>query len=238
MFVNVSPPLDGLKREAPQGYTRRRPRADGGIGRRARLRAWSGITGWRFESSSAHSEKPRSAGLFAFSGFSIGPGGEHLAATPLTTGEQPCSPVFSNREAAMSVHFDRVRGRWIVRWRDNGQAAGAEVRRRGGGAGLRGGTARRRRRCAERGACRAARGARRRPGRRLRVRDGGRHALAVRVPPVRRLADHPPRVREPRRRRGRAARRGRAGAARRGPCLARDVRASSGRPCSRPSGRT
>ena len=30
------------------------PRADGGIGRRARLRAWSGITGWRFESSSAH----------------------------------------------------------------------------------------------------------------------------------------------------------------------------------------
>ena len=27
--------------------------------------------------------------------------------------------MFSNREAAMSVHFDRVRGRWIVRWRDN-----------------------------------------------------------------------------------------------------------------------
>src|SRR3954471_7558343 len=40
-----------------RGYTRRRPRADGGIGRRARLRAWSGITGWRFESSSAHQEK-------------------------------------------------------------------------------------------------------------------------------------------------------------------------------------
>jgi hypothetical protein len=34
------------------------------------LRAWSGITGWRFESSSAHSEKPRLAGLFAFSGSS------------------------------------------------------------------------------------------------------------------------------------------------------------------------
>src|SRR5687767_13124774 len=63
VFVNVSPPLDGLKRGPPQGYTRPRPRADGGIGRRARLRAWSGITGWRFESSSAHSEKPRSAGL-------------------------------------------------------------------------------------------------------------------------------------------------------------------------------
>src|SRR3954452_19896383 len=40
-----------------RGYTRHRPRADGGIGRRARLRAWSGITGWRFESSSAHQEK-------------------------------------------------------------------------------------------------------------------------------------------------------------------------------------
>src|SRR4051794_40056830 len=47
-----------------RGYTRRRPRADGGIGRRARLRAWSGITGWRFESSSAHQEKgPHQAGL-------------------------------------------------------------------------------------------------------------------------------------------------------------------------------
>src|SRR5215212_8317725 len=68
VFGTVARPLDGLNREAPQGYTRRRPRADGGIGRRARLRAWSGITGWRFESSSAHSEKPRSAGLFAFSG--------------------------------------------------------------------------------------------------------------------------------------------------------------------------
>ena len=37
-------------------YTRGRSRADGGIGRRARLRAWSGITGWRFESSSALEE--------------------------------------------------------------------------------------------------------------------------------------------------------------------------------------
>src|SRR5215207_2339763 len=42
------------------------PRADGGIGRRARLRAWSGITGWRFESSSAHHRKPRSGGVFSF----------------------------------------------------------------------------------------------------------------------------------------------------------------------------
>src|SRR2546423_12398713 len=47
----VSPPADGLK---CAGLYSPRPRADGGIGRRARLRAWSGITGWRFESSSAH----------------------------------------------------------------------------------------------------------------------------------------------------------------------------------------
>src|SRR5215207_11491949 len=31
--------------------------------RRTRLRAWSGITGWRFESSSAHHESPANAGL-------------------------------------------------------------------------------------------------------------------------------------------------------------------------------
>jgi hypothetical protein len=39
----------------------------------------------------------------------------------MATGEQIRSPVFSNGEAAMSVHFDRVRGHWIVRWRDNGR---------------------------------------------------------------------------------------------------------------------
>ncbi len=59
------------------------PRADGGIGRRARLRAWSGITGWRFESSSAHLGKPRSAGLFSFRGKS--PCGERFVATPMRT---------------------------------------------------------------------------------------------------------------------------------------------------------
>ena len=47
---------------APRLYSAS-PRADGGIGRRARLRAWSGITGWRFESSSAHRESPAQAGL-------------------------------------------------------------------------------------------------------------------------------------------------------------------------------
>ena len=30
------------------------------------LRAWSGITGWRFESSSAHKEKARTGGPFLF----------------------------------------------------------------------------------------------------------------------------------------------------------------------------
>src|SRR4029079_5265288 len=60
----VYPQADRLNPRAA-GYTRRRPRADGGIGRRARLRAWSGITGWRFESSSAHWERPRKQrGLF------------------------------------------------------------------------------------------------------------------------------------------------------------------------------
>src|SRR5436190_23543194 len=47
-------------------------------------------------------ERPRTAGLFAFLSRCTGRRGEHLAATPLTTGEQPCSPLFSNREAAMS----------------------------------------------------------------------------------------------------------------------------------------
>src|SRR4029079_9145811 len=63
----VPTPADGLNPDA-EGYTRRRPRADGGIGRRARLRAWSGITGWRFESSSAHVRKPRVRGAFVVNG--------------------------------------------------------------------------------------------------------------------------------------------------------------------------
>src|ERR671923_2890050 len=63
VFEKVARAQDGLNRRQERGYTRQRPRADGGIGRRARLRAWSGITGWRFESSSAHLEKPRKPGL-------------------------------------------------------------------------------------------------------------------------------------------------------------------------------
>ena len=42
--------------------------ADGYDTRVTRLRAWSGITGWRFESSSAHERRPRLAGLLLFSG--------------------------------------------------------------------------------------------------------------------------------------------------------------------------
>ncbi len=74
----------------------------------------------------------------------------------------------------MSVHFDRVRGRWIVRWRDNGRQRARrfadEASALGFEASLRPPPA-----VAERGR-RAARGARRRPGRRLRVRDGDRHS--------------------------------------------------------------
>src|SRR3712207_1818384 len=51
--------LHGGAHRDPRAILPRPPRADGGIGRRARLRAWSGLTGWRFESSSAHLGKPR-----------------------------------------------------------------------------------------------------------------------------------------------------------------------------------
>ena len=69
MFVKVARASDGRElREPASAYGARlycaSPRADGGIGRRARLRAWSGITGWRFESSSAHVRKPRKCGAF------------------------------------------------------------------------------------------------------------------------------------------------------------------------------
>src|SRR4051812_1871675 len=43
---------------------------------RAMLRAWSGITGWRFESSSAHQESPAQRG-FLRSGDESPTGGEH-----------------------------------------------------------------------------------------------------------------------------------------------------------------
>src|SRR5687767_2155596 len=111
VFVNVSPPLDGLKRGPPQGYTRPRPRADGGIGRRARLRAWSGITGWRFESSSAHSEKPRPAGLFAFSGSIPAVGGDFLSQSPLTPGPHPCGPALWPTTRGVRSNEHRLRAR-------------------------------------------------------------------------------------------------------------------------------
>src|SRR4029078_8303844 len=93
-----------------RGLSRAHPRGDGGIGRRARLRAWSGITGWRFESSSAHAEKPRLAGLFAFSASSP-ERGVNNSRQRSDNWRTAHSPVFSTWEAAMSVHFDRVRGR-------------------------------------------------------------------------------------------------------------------------------
>ena len=84
------------------------PRADGGIGRRARLRAWSGITGWRFESSSAHLRKPRSAGLSSFSGRSLARGGRTFRGNASGNWGTPCAPACSPRaEAPMSVHYDR-----------------------------------------------------------------------------------------------------------------------------------
>src|SRR3954471_9283958 len=52
------------------------PRAGGGIGRRARLRALWANSPWRFESSPAHDEKPAEHGLFASSPSSARDGGD------------------------------------------------------------------------------------------------------------------------------------------------------------------
>jgi hypothetical protein len=61
------------------------------------LRAWSGITGWRFESSSAHLEKPRSAGLFAF------PGCRSRRSGPLLLGARATPQGTLDAEAADSL---------------------------------------------------------------------------------------------------------------------------------------
>src|SRR4051794_24077665 len=63
---------------------------------RTRLKASSGITGWRFESASAHLETPRLAGFCAFRGPILRTRGELFAATPLATADQACSSAFSN----------------------------------------------------------------------------------------------------------------------------------------------
>src|SRR3954463_2973400 len=73
-----------------RGYTRRCPRADGGIGRRARLRAWSGITGWRFESSSAHRRKNLQAGGVSSSRYSLVPAPCERAETAVENGGPRC----------------------------------------------------------------------------------------------------------------------------------------------------
>src|SRR3954453_15155836 len=117
----VPTPPDGLNPHGA-GYTRHRPRADGGIGRRARLRAWSGITGWRFESSSAHCTKaPLSRGFRRSRPvpFRRGPTlRDNASGNWRTARVLQCSPT---QEAAMSAHYDRSRDRWIVRWRENGR---------------------------------------------------------------------------------------------------------------------
>jgi hypothetical protein len=50
---------------------------DGSTLSRARLRAWSGITGWRFESSSAHRAKAPHVGAFVVRGLPDAVSGEH-----------------------------------------------------------------------------------------------------------------------------------------------------------------
>jgi hypothetical protein len=120
----------------------------------------------------------------------------------------------------MSIDFEPGRQRYRVRWREAGRQHCRRFCRARRGRGLR-------RIARAAGAERAARrsggaGARRR--RRLSLRHGGRPALAVRVPPVRRLAHHAPRLRKPERRRRDAPDGDRAGAARRGPRVARDLR--------------
>ncbi|MDA0161340.1 hypothetical protein OM076_13765 [Solirubrobacter ginsenosidimutans] len=49
-------------------------------------------------------------------------GGQHSVTTPLATGEQPVFPSVPHHwEAAMSVHYERNRDRWVVRWRESGR---------------------------------------------------------------------------------------------------------------------
>ena len=73
------------------------PRADGGIGRRARLRAWSGITGWRFESSSAHRTKsPHSRGFWRSQ-----PSGDH--GPPASAADRRPRPPQPQRRSAPPV---------------------------------------------------------------------------------------------------------------------------------------
>src|SRR6185295_1113298 len=85
LFDTVAGGQDRRKRERAAGLYCGRTRADGGIGRRARLRAWSGITGWRFESSSAHRAKAPHRRGFCRSRGQSPVRGELCVTTPLTT---------------------------------------------------------------------------------------------------------------------------------------------------------
>ena len=88
---------------------------DGYDPRVARLRAWSGITGWRFESCSAHAREAPRCGAFSLPGRSRG-GGELSRQRLLANGDGFVLRLFPHAEAPMSVHFEAssesVRGRW------------------------------------------------------------------------------------------------------------------------------
>jgi hypothetical protein len=86
-----------------------------------RLRAWSGITGWRFESSSAHLRKPCVRGAFVVLGRSGFEGATFSRQRLVATGPHLCGPPCGPLEAAVSVDVDPSKSRWRVRWRENGK---------------------------------------------------------------------------------------------------------------------
>ena len=95
---------------------------DGYDTRVTRLRAWSGITGWRFESSSAHVAKAPRGGAFSLVGVAGRRRGELLAATPLGKWGTDSFPVVpQDAEDPMSVHYEASRNRYVVRWREGGR---------------------------------------------------------------------------------------------------------------------
>ena len=118
-----------------RGYTRPRPRADGGIGRRARLRAWSGITGWRFESSSAHSAKAPLCGAFSFSGSPPLSGGECSRHTPMATGGICClhGRLHTIEEQSWACITTGRAAKFTVRWTEDGRRRIQALRHRAGG---------------------------------------------------------------------------------------------------------
>src|SRR4051812_24953408 len=72
-----------------------------------RLRAWSGITGWRFESSSAHSRKPRRCGVFFVPGLVTEPRGRTFVTPAFHTWGTPVPHSPPTGDRPVRVHFDR-----------------------------------------------------------------------------------------------------------------------------------